>query len=176
MFIKNFAEFQQVFGGLWQPSPLGYAVEHFFDNGGREAYVVRVVNSARAATLSLPAGSQILTLRAVRPGTREFLRASVDYDNIPEAGIAEFNLTVQRVRLLGSEQVEDQEIFPRLSVLHEAERYVGALLEGSALVRLAGPAPDERSPDQTLPLGQRTGHRLLDFERRRRRWRALDRL
>lgn len=149
VFIKNFAEFQQVFGGLWQPSPLGYAVEHFFDNGGREAYVVRVVNGARAATLSLPAGSQILTLRAVRPGTREFLRASVDYDNIPDTGVAEFNLTVQRVRLLGTEQVGDQEIFPRLSVLREAERYVGAVLEDSALVRLAGPAPDDR-PDQTL--------------------------
>jgi hypothetical protein len=149
VFIKNFAEFQHVFGGLWQPSPLGYAVEHFFDNGGREAYVVRVANGARAATLSLPAGTQILTLRAVRPGTREFLRASVDYDNIPDAGIAEFNLTVQRVRLLGTEQVEDQEIFPRLSVLPEAERYVGTVLEGSALVHLAGPAPVER-PDQTL--------------------------
>jgi hypothetical protein len=99
--------------------------------------------------LSLAAGSQILTLRAVRPGTREFLRASVDYDNIPEAGVAEFNLTVQRVRLLGTEQVEDQEIFPRLSVLREAERYVGVVLEDSALVRLAGPAPDDR-PDQTL--------------------------
>ncbi len=88
-------------------------------------------------------------MRAVRPGTREFLRASVDYDNIPDASIAEFNLTVQRVRLLGTEQVEDQEIFPRLSVLQDAERYVGAVLEGSVLVRLGGPAPVER-PDQTL--------------------------
>jgi len=35
VFIKSFAEFQQVFGGLWQPSLLGYAIEQFFDNGGR---------------------------------------------------------------------------------------------------------------------------------------------
>ena len=32
--VRNFADFQQVFGGLWQPSTLSYAVEQFFDNGG----------------------------------------------------------------------------------------------------------------------------------------------
>src|SRR5271170_4461396 len=54
--LKNFAEFEHAFGGLWQPSTLGYAVEHFFDNGGCEALIVRVVNGARAATLTLPTG------------------------------------------------------------------------------------------------------------------------
>ena len=54
--ITSFAEFQHMFGGLWQPSPLGYAVEHFFDNGGREALIVRVVNGARSSTLTLSAG------------------------------------------------------------------------------------------------------------------------
>ena len=59
IFLKSFAEFQQSFGGLWQPSSLGYAVEQFFDNGGREALVVRVVNAARSATLPLPAGAEV---------------------------------------------------------------------------------------------------------------------
>ncbi len=81
--IKNFGEFQQTFGGLWQPSRLSYAVEHFFDNGGGEALIVRVVNGARAATLTLRAAGGAMTLEARSPGTREFLRASVDYDNIP---------------------------------------------------------------------------------------------
>jgi hypothetical protein len=36
--IKSFAEFQSVFGGLWQPSTLSYAVEHYFENGGRAAW------------------------------------------------------------------------------------------------------------------------------------------
>jgi len=81
-FITSFTEFQHVFGGLWQPSPLGYAVEQFFDHGGREALIVRVVNGARSATMTLNAGAGVLRLRATRPGTREYLRASVDYDNI----------------------------------------------------------------------------------------------
>ena len=70
--LKSFTEFTQVFGGLWQPSPLGYALEQFFDNGGRDAYVLRVVNGARSATLSLPCASGRLLLEARRPGTREF--------------------------------------------------------------------------------------------------------
>ncbi len=149
VFIKSFTEFQHVFGGLWQPSLLGYAVEQFFDNGGREALIVRVVNGARSATLSLSAGSTALQLRAVRPGTREFLRASVDYDNIPEEETAEFNLTVQRVRALGTAQVEDQEIFRRLSVRPTAESYVADAIAASELVRLAGQPPAQR-PDATL--------------------------
>ena len=146
--LKSFGEFQHLFGGLWQPSPLGYAVEHFFDNGGREAYVVRVVNGARSSTLTLPAGAQALTLQAVRPGTREFLRASVDYDNIP-AGAPEFNLAVQRVRVQGTEQVEDQEIFPRLSIMPAAERYAGDVLAESELIRVSGAIPAMR-PDKTV--------------------------
>ncbi len=147
--VKGFSEFQYVFGGLWQPSPLGYAVEQFFDNGGREALVVRVVNGARSATLALKAGPQVLRLVAIRPGTREFLRASVDYDNIPPEATAYFNLTIQRVRAQNTAQVEDQEIFHRLSLLPLSERFLPQALATSALVRLAGELPSQR-PDRTL--------------------------
>jgi phage tail sheath protein FI len=149
VFIKSFVEFQQMFGGLWQPSLLGYAVEQYFDNGGREALIVRVVNGARAATLSLKAGGETLQLQALRPGTREFLRASVDFDNVDaeEAGV--FNLTVQRVRAQGTGQVEDQEIFQRLSVQPAAERFFAQVIAQSALIRLIGAVPAQR-PDRTL--------------------------
>lgn len=149
VFLKSFAEFRLIFGGLWQPSPLGYAVEQFFDNGGREAIVVRVVNGARSASLTLSAGPGALRLRAVRPGTRELLRACVDYDNIAADNTAEFNLTVQRVRAQGTEQVEDQEIFRRMSILRGADRQVSRLLAESELVELAGEVPPLR-PDRTL--------------------------
>jgi hypothetical protein len=149
LFLQSFAEFQHFFGGLWQPSPLGYAVEQFFDNGGREALVVRVVNGARASTLTLKAGAGFLRLRAARPGTREFLRASVDYDNVAATSTHDFNLTVQRVRTFGTEQVEDQEIFSRVSVAPDAARYLGNLLTESELIQLAGDMPAVR-PDRTL--------------------------
>jgi phage tail sheath protein FI len=149
IFITSFTEFQHVFGGLWQPSPLGYAVEQFFDHGGREAIIVRVVNGARPATLTLTAGASALRLRAMRPGTREFLRASVDYDNVPAEHSAEFNLTVQRVRTQGTAQVEDQEIFRKLSVEPTAEGYLPRALADSELIQLAGEVPAQR-PDRTV--------------------------
>ena len=80
--VRSYADFQQIFGGLWQPSPLSYAVEHFFEQGGRNAVIVRVVNAAAPATISLRCDRESLVLEARAPGTREFLRASVDYDHI----------------------------------------------------------------------------------------------
>jgi hypothetical protein len=149
VFIRSFAEFQHGFGGLWQPSLLGYAIEQFFDNGGREALIVRVVNGARSATLTLKAGPSALRLQALRPGTREFLRASVDFDNIAAHEPGLFNLTVQRVRAQGTGQVEDQEIFHRLSVLPTDERYLPHATATSALIRLIGEIPLQR-PNRTL--------------------------
>jgi uncharacterized protein len=149
VFVKSFVEFQHVFGGLWQPSLLGYAIEQFFDNGGREALIVRVVNGARSATLTLKAGEEVLQLQALRPGTREFLRASVDFDNVAADEPDVFNLTVQRVLTRGTGQVDDQEIFHRLSVSRADERYFPTAIAQSALIRLAGEMPTQR-PDRTL--------------------------
>jgi uncharacterized protein len=149
VFVNSFAEFQHVFGGLWQPSLLGYAIEQFFDNGGREALIVRVVNGARSATLTLKAASQALTLQALRPGTREFLRVSVDFDNIAAEEVNLFNLAVQRVRTQGTGQVEDQEIFHRLSMSPTDEGYLPRAIAQSALIRLKGDMPAQR-PDRTL--------------------------
>jgi hypothetical protein len=148
--VRSFGEFQQIFGGLWQPSLLGYSVEQFFDNGGRDALIVRVVNGAGAATLTLPAeDGDALVLRALRPGTREYLRASVDYDNIPEDGVDQFNLTIQRVGTQSTVRVEYQESFRNLSVRSGSGSAAEAALEVSQLVRLAAPPPRTR-PRRTL--------------------------
>ena len=114
--IRSFADFQQHFGGLWQPSPLSYAVEHFFEQGGRQAVIVRIANGAAPATLSLRCGREFLKLEARAPGTREFLRASIDYDNIEADDQQRFNLVLQRVRSPGSERIEAQETFRGLSI------------------------------------------------------------
>jgi hypothetical protein len=152
--ISSFNDYQAIFGGLWQPSMLSYAVEQYFENGGRHALIVRLVNGARPPTLELPAGDGKLKLEAVDCGTREFLRASVDYDGIGENEEDSFNLVVQRVRTAGSEHVEDQEIFRRLSINADAPRFVVAALTESALARVVGEVPLSR-PQPTLG---RDGH------------------
>ncbi len=146
--IAGFNEFQRIFGGLWQPSTLSYAVEQFFENGGRAAVIVRVTNGARCCTLSLPAANEALVLQALAPGTREFLRAAVDYDGIGVNEEDAFNLVVQRVRTPGSEHIEDQEIYRRVSIQADSPRSVATLLAESALARVTGELPRLR-PDPT---------------------------
>ena len=146
--ISGFNEFQRIFGGLWQPSTLSYAIEQYFENGGRTALVVRVTNGARCCTLRLAAGDQSLVLQALAPGTREFLRAAVDYDGIGDNEEDCFNLVIQRVRTPGSEHIEDQEIYRRVSIAADAQRPVTVVLAESELARVAGELPLQR-PDPT---------------------------
>jgi phage tail sheath protein FI len=146
--IGNFNDYQRVFGGLWQHSMLSYALEQYFQNGGRDAIVVRVCNGGHAPTLRLPAGAVSLTLVGLWPSARDFLRASVDYDGIDAAETDRFNLVIQRIRAPGSEFIEDQEIFRRVSIHSAAERGVAGVLAGSRLVRARGAIPRQR-PDLT---------------------------
>src|SRR5262245_36683133 len=56
--VHSFAEFEAQFGGLAVDMPLGYAVQQYFVNGGRDALIARVVPSGPALTdadLSSPA-------------------------------------------------------------------------------------------------------------------------
>src|SRR4029453_15662051 len=39
----SFPEYERQFGALAAEMPLGYAVQHFFLNGGREALIARIV-------------------------------------------------------------------------------------------------------------------------------------
>ena len=149
--VHSFADFQQTFGGLWQPSPLSYAAEHFFEQGGRHAVIVRVANAALPTTLTLRCDRESLQLQALAPGTREFLRASIDYDHV-ESDDNSFNLVVQRVRAPGSERIEEQESFRNVSIEESSDRFVGTALLKSQLVRMRGRTPAVR-PNPTLMAG-----------------------
>lgn len=146
--INSMAQYAQVFGGQWQSAPLSAAVEQYFEHGGELAVVVRVASGGQAPTLDLPAGGQTLVLVGICPGSREFLRASVDYDGIDPANRTQFNLVVQRLRTAGSGLVEQQEVFRRLSIAPGAVRDVRSVLMGSRLVRVQGNLTDVR-PEPT---------------------------
>ena len=148
--LGSFADYQRIFGGLWQPSALSYAIEQFFECGGTSAIVVRVANGAQPPTISLRAGAQVLTLTGLAPGSREWLRASVDYDGLQANEPEQFNLVVQRLRSAGSELIEDQEIYRRLSLHADSPRFVVDALSVSRLVRVSGELPTHR-PDRSPP-------------------------
>jgi uncharacterized protein len=69
--IFSFADFERTYGGLHLDSPLGYAVKQFFENGGSDAYVIRVV-PPDDSSLEAPGTSSVtigdLTFTASSPG------------------------------------------------------------------------------------------------------------
>jgi len=63
--IASFADYERAFGGLDLRTPLGYAVRQFFDNGGSDAYIVRLAAAgAAASTVAI----DDLTVTANSPG------------------------------------------------------------------------------------------------------------
>ena len=150
--VSDMDDFRRTFGDPWPASPMWGCVNDYFENGGRTALVVRVANGGRRARLILPAADRGLQLEARNPGGHEWLRASVDYDNIDPADGQSFNLVIQRVRGPGSERVLAQEIYARLSVDASSRRFAADALLESELVRLRGPVPGVR-PDRTVGAG-----------------------
>ena len=43
--LASFSDYERAYGGLDPGSVLGYSVQHFFDNGGSEAYVLRLAGA-----------------------------------------------------------------------------------------------------------------------------------
>lgn len=143
--VQSFGEFDRAFGGLWSDSTLSYAVMQFFQNGGGDALIVRVVGdggkASKAKVSKLVAGNadapstDVLELVAANAGTwGDSLRARIE--PVPDGGDKDFNLTVLDTKTGTTEQ------FLNLSTDAASPRFVTNVLEqGSTLVRVAGAVP-----------------------------------
>ena len=150
--VASFGEFRRRFGDVWGRSSLGPAAKQFFDHGGKRLYIIRVANNARGAMLCLPASGSALVLRAVEPGSTEFIRAAVDYDGIEDDSDGLFNLTLQRVNpAVGT--IIDQEFFRKLSWQEDSDTFVADELLTSGIARVEQPYPTHR-PERTTVSGR----------------------
>ena len=99
--LQSFAEYSRIFGGLWQPSTMGHAVNQFFQHGGSDALIVRVFSgdvAASTAIITFPTAGGNLVLEAASPGLwGSSLRATVDHLTRDTADTLLFNLTVQEM-------------------------------------------------------------------------------
>jgi hypothetical protein len=162
--VSNMDDFRRTFGDPWPASPMWACVNDYFENGGRAALVVRVINGGRRVRLLLPAADRGLQLEARSPGAMEWLRASVDYDNLDPADGQSFNLVLQRVDGPGSERVLAQEIYARLSVDPSSRRFAADALLESELIMVRGPVPGIR-PDRTIGPGPGAPVEWVEAER-----------
>jgi len=94
--IFSTADFERAFGGLSADDDLGHAVQHYFQNGGSEAWIVRVAAGAQRASVTLRSavsgGADVLDVEAASEGAwGNRIRLDVDYDAANPA--SHFNLT-----------------------------------------------------------------------------------
>ena len=132
--LFSYADFERNFGGLHLDSPLSYAVNHFFLNGGATAWVVRVASGAVPAAIAkqTPATNLTLTATAVSEGTwANALVLTVDYDtsNPNES----FNLTVTEFVERGGRLVPGRtEAHRNLSMDSQSATYAPMVVEADS--------------------------------------------
>jgi hypothetical protein len=148
--VASFGEFRRRFGDAWSRSSLGPAVQHFFEHGGKQLYVVRVANNARGAMICLPASGSALVLRALEPGSTEHVRAAVDFDGIADDNDELFNLTMQRIDPSNG-LVMDQEFYRQVSFKEDSNNFVANALLTSSMVRVESPLPTHRPERSAAP-------------------------
>lgn len=69
--ILSFGDYERYFGGLSSDSPMSYAVNQFYLNGGSDAWVVRLAKNAARAALPVKdtGGKTLFTINALDEGT-----------------------------------------------------------------------------------------------------------
>ena len=153
--IHSFAEYERLYRGLWEFSTMSYAVRQYFQNGGSDALIVRLVHpDAAKATWTLPGAGGALTLEAADEGDwGDAGRVRVDHNTRPllpgELADSLFNLTVKDMA------TADVERFLNVSTTPDHPRFVTRVLEQeSLLVRVQGVVPAQRPtlhPDPAPP-------------------------
>jgi len=136
--VLGFTDYERIFSSDTSLGEMTDQVRQFFQNGGNQAFIVRIASGASSAigTLLASSGAAVLTLTASSPGTDGAqLRASVDYNTAnPERT---FNLRVFREVLdaSGNASVQNDELHKDLSMNVADPRFVEKVVaNASALV------------------------------------------
>ena len=148
--VQSFAEFTRIFGGLWQPAPMSYSVNQFFQHGGSDALIVRVFNgdiAGSTATITLATDGTALVLEAASPGLwGSNLRATVDHDTADSSDLTLFNLLVEELDVPGGTAIAS-ELFRNVSTNVTHPRHVDTVVNAqSALVNVRTSTDDGAHP------------------------------
>ena len=143
--IHNFTEFERIYGGLWRQSNLGYSVDQYFLNGGKDAVIVRVHNGAKNVEYQLT-GSQ-LKLKAANPGLwTSNLEIKINQDIEEEIQNERDDETLFNLDVL-DKNTGEKETFLNVSANPEKPNFIKSLLEDqSQLIKIIEPVPLEQPP------------------------------
>jgi phage tail sheath protein FI len=142
--IANFGDYERNFGGLQQDSEISYAVQQFFQNGGSDAYVVRVAQGAAAAQITLAdvASTPVLVMSSANAGAwGNLVRTDVNFQTGNPDSTFNFNITRYQLQS-GKLAVSEQEAYRNLSMNPFSSAYVLSAINGdSKLIVVALPGP-----------------------------------
>lgn len=151
--VLSWADFARTFGGFDSRSLLGYAVSQFFANGGSQAHIVRITDTATAKWGTVALDGKI-TVTAASPGAWSNGLASSGYAIVTKQrtdDTTRFRLVVVSINQDGTGS--PVEVFENLSVSQSDSRYVVRVLENdSAFVnaKLIG-SPATPPADTVIP-------------------------
>jgi uncharacterized protein len=145
--INSYSDYDNEFGGLWANSMMSFAVNDFYQNGGSQAVIVRLVpDDAATATIDLPqdvaspptsplsSSYTTLNLEAASPGSwGNMLGVTVDTNTKNPQDYTLFNLSIQLTDPT-TNQISATERFLNLSVDPTSSRYVGTYLAQNSLL------------------------------------------
>lgn len=159
--INSFSDFHRIFGGLWALSPLGYAVNDFYLNGGGQAIIVRLYHpnddhdkkTKAIITVNCSQESQSLQLEAANEGSwANSLKVRITYPNeavaketIKSQGLDKYSITETDLFNLTIRNIEtgEAETFQNLTVKDSPRRVTEVLKNESKLLRTASDLPNE---------------------------------
>jgi hypothetical protein len=149
--VLSWLDYERKFGGLDRRSLLGYAVYHFFSNGGQQAYIIRLVTKGSQTAADNAASAAVtldskLTVTAKSEGEWGKKYAIVTKKQTTDP--SRFKLTVANIDI--DPKGIPVEVFENLSMDTNDSRYVVTVLENeSAFVKasIVGNATDP--PDDT---------------------------
>jgi phage tail sheath protein FI len=163
--VAGWADFERHFGGTDPRSFLGYAVRHFFSNGGQDAYVVRLADRGDVSG-KVTLGSLTFTARSPGSWSSSYAIASKRQADNP----ARFLITVLTVNKDGEERPFEQ--FDNLSMsTSDPRNAVKVINAASAIISVSArgrSVPADTPPSSPRVKGGDDGRVLIpndpDFE------------
>lgn len=153
--VLSWSDYERKFGGLDTHSLLGYAVSHFFVNGGQRAYVVRLVTTGATTATDNAAAAAVtldtkLTVTANTPGIWANDYAVVTKKRADDA--TRFQLKV--VNIKQDKKGIPIEVFDNVSMNPDDARFVENVLKAESLfvgAKVLGTPPVTPPADTAIP-------------------------
>jgi phage tail sheath protein FI len=149
--VLSWSDFERKFGGLDARGLLGYAVYHFFANGGQRAYIVRLVAGAAFGKVTL--GELVITAKDPGKWADDYAVVTKKRTDLRPDEPQRFQLKIVNIKL--DKKGIPVEVFDNLSMDRNDPRFVENVLKNesarvTATVAAAAPGTPARPPADTV--------------------------